>query len=131
MNNGKEICRHLKAVRRDIAEQNNIDLQQEECTHEGDCQGTCPKCEQEVQYLEQKLTERKRLGKAVSVIGIAAGIAGSMALTSCGRNIGGEPPVPETGMVIEEPLMGDPAVPDSTETDTTPNNLPAGIYIPE
>ena len=75
-NNGKELCRHLKAVRREIAEQNGIELHQEECTHEGPCMGTCPRCEQEVKFLENKLSERKRLGKAVAIVGIAACING-------------------------------------------------------
>ncbi len=83
-NNGKELCRHLKAVRREIAEQNGIELHQEECTHEGPCMGTCPRCEQEVKFLENKLSERKRLGKAVAIVGIAAStVVSSVAVTSC------------------------------------------------
>lgn len=116
MSTGKEVCRHLKAVRRDIADTNDIELIQEECTHEGPCMGTCPKCEQEVRYLEEKLSERKRLGKAASVIGVAATIAGSIALSSCNQPLGGDPLPPE-GMIIEQPLDGDPYVPeDSTST---------------
>ncbi len=110
MSSGKEVCRHLKAIRRDIAEQNGIELCQEECTHKGECMGTCPRCEQEVRYLETKLAERSRLGKAVSVIGIAAGLAGSVALTSC------EMIVPTGGVPYVEELQGDPA-PDSIETE--------------
>ena len=110
------MCRHLKAVRRDIADKNDIELIQEECTHEGPCMGTCPKCEQEVRYLEEKLSERKRLGKAASVIGVAATIAGSIALSSCNHPLGGDPLPPE-GMIIEQPLEGDPYYPeDSTST---------------
>jgi len=116
MSTGKEVCRHLKAVRRDIAEHNDIELIQEECTHEGPCRGTCPKCEQEVRYLEEKLSERKRLGKAASVIGVAATIAGSIAFTSCNQPLGGDPMLPQ-GMITEQPLEGDPYFPeDSTST---------------
>ena len=75
MNNGKEVCKRLKKVRREIADANEIPLIQEECTHEGDCMGTCPRCEQEVKFLENKLSERKRLGKAVAIVGIAASTA--------------------------------------------------------
>ena len=78
--------------------------------------GTCPKCEQEVRFLEEKLSERKRLGKAASVIGVAATIAGSIALSSCNQPLGGDPLPPE-GMIIEQPLEGDPYYPeDSTST---------------
>ena len=117
MSSGKEVCRHLKAVRRDIADTNDIELIQEECTHEGPCMGTCPKCEQEVRYLEEKLSERKRLGKAASVIGVAATIAGSIALSSCNQPLGGDPMPPEGMPPYEEPLGGVPYIPeDSTST---------------
>ena len=118
MSTGKEVCRHLKAVRRDIADKNDIELIQEECTHEGPCRGTCPKCEQEVRYLEEKLSERKRLGKAASIIGVAATIAGSVALTSCNQPLGGDP-LP-AGMPPEEILEGDPYLPDDSTTTQLP-----------
>lgn len=120
MSTGKEVCRHLKAVRRDIADKNDIELIQEECTHEGPCRGTCPKCEQEIRYLEEKLSERKRLGKAASIIGVAATIAGSVALTSCDQPLGGDP-MPE-GMIIEQPLEGDPYIPDDSTTTQLPDS---------
>ena len=61
----------LKEVRRKIADANDIPLQERECTHTGDCAGTCPYCESEVRYLERELSKRKSLGKAVAVAGIA------------------------------------------------------------
>jgi len=116
MNNGKDICERLKEVRREIAKANGIRLVQPECTHKGDCMGTCPRCEQEVRYIEGELSKRRQLGKAVSIVGIAA-IAGTLALTSCvsaGELPTGEPYVPD----IEEPLQGDPVDP-TIESDTT------------
>ena len=68
---GKEICRTLKNVRRAIAQANSISYEPTECTHKGPCAGTCPRCEQEMRYLEQQLSLRKRLGKAVAVVGVA------------------------------------------------------------
>ena len=47
MNTGKAKCERLKQIRKDLAEQLNIDLQQKECTFKGNCKGTCPKCKQE------------------------------------------------------------------------------------
>lgn len=82
MKQGKQTCKILKEIRRQIAEANDIELITSECQYQGDCLGTCPKCESEVRYLEQQL-ERKRLaGKAVSLLGISAGVI-TMA-TSCG-----------------------------------------------
>lgn len=71
MSRGKTTCKVLKEVRRKIADANDIPLQEHECTHTGDCAGTCPYCESEVRYLERELSKRKSLGKAVAVAGIA------------------------------------------------------------
>ena len=80
MERGKEICRILKEIRRQIAKANDIEFVTEECRHKGDCAGTCPKCESEVRWLEQQLQLRRQLGKAVAVVGVSMGLA---ALTSC------------------------------------------------
>ncbi len=72
--NGKEKCKILKEIRRDIAKNNDIPLEIPECTHKGDCKGTCPRCEAEVKYLERKLDERRRRGFKVAVAGISAGL---------------------------------------------------------
>ena len=71
MNHGKNICNQLKAIRRNIANENNIDLEITECTYKGECLGTCPQCEAEVRYLEKELARRLTLGKAATVAGIA------------------------------------------------------------
>ncbi len=80
---GKNICKQLKAVRQHIAEENNIPLPQRECTYEGPCRGTCPRCEAEVQYLEQSLASRLKLGKAATVAGL------SLSLAACNANHNG------------------------------------------
>ena len=77
---GKKICGYLKGIRRKIAEENDIKLDIPECTYEGECRGTCPRCEWEVQYLEKTLFERMKLGKIATISGIALG------LSACGGN---------------------------------------------
>lgn len=52
MTRGKMTCRILKEIRRQIAEANDIEFVTSECRYQGDCAGTCPKCEAEVRYLE-------------------------------------------------------------------------------
>lgn len=74
MKRGKAICRTLKDVRQCIADANGISYRPHECHYEGECQGTCPACEKEKAYLEYQLEVRRRLGKAVSVVGVAAGV---------------------------------------------------------
>ena len=80
MKRGKWICNTLKEVRMQVAKANDITYAPTECHHEGDCAGTCPKCEAEVRWLEQQLQLRRQLGKAVAVVGVSVGLA---ALTAC------------------------------------------------
>ena len=75
MNQGKNICKCLKEIRKNIAEENGIPLEQKDCTYNGECNGTCPCCEEELRYLESKLTERMRLGKVATLASIAIGLA--------------------------------------------------------
>ena len=77
MKRGKNICRILKEIRKQIAEENDIKLVIEECTYQGDCLGTCPKCEAEVRYLERELEKRQRMGKAAMVAGLSVGLLGT------------------------------------------------------
>ena len=71
---GKQTCKILKEIRRQIAEANGIEFATSECRYKGDCLGTCPKCEAEVRYLEQQLRARSLAGKAVALAGISAGM---------------------------------------------------------
>ena len=68
---GKQRCKILTEIRRQIAENNDIEYVVSECKHQGDCLGTCPKCEAEVRYLERELERRRKLGMAVTVAGLA------------------------------------------------------------
>ena len=74
MAKGKQTCKILKEIRKQIAEENDIKLVIEECTYKGDCLGTCPKCEEEVRYLERELEKRQRLGKVAMVAGLSVGL---------------------------------------------------------
>ena len=74
MARGKQTCKILKEIRRQIAEANGIEFATSECRYKGDCLGTCPKCEAEVRYLEQQLRSRSLAGKAVALAGISAGM---------------------------------------------------------
>ncbi len=74
MARGKQTCKILKEIRRQIAEANGIEFATSECRYKGDCLGTCPKCEAEVRYLEQQLRSRSLAGKTVALAGISAGM---------------------------------------------------------
>ena len=105
MERGKEICKALKEIRRQIALSNDIELVTSECRHKGNCSGTCPKCEQEIRYLEEQLAARKRLGKATRVVGLSIGLAAlaPALFTSCDPD--------------DQPLQGEPAFPPAEQTE--------------
>ena len=81
MARGKQTCKILKEIRRQIAEANDIEFITSECRYKGDCLGTCPKCEAEVRYLEQQLRLHQRMGKAIALAGISAGM---ITFSGCG-----------------------------------------------
>lgn len=66
----KEKCKALKKIRKSIADSLNIDLHQTECTFQGKCSGTCPKCRQEEDILNKALLAR------------TAAVAGAVVLTA-------------------------------------------------
>lgn len=119
---GKSKCKILKDIRKSIAEENDIALVVSECTYQGECSGTCPKCEAEVRYLERELLKRQNAGKAVVIAGLAATMmASSVACSILPSHTvqGGLEPVDEMWeekgtFEIENPLMGDPAPVDET-----------------
>lgn len=122
MSHGKDICKELKAVRRSIAEENGIELEMPECTYQGPCRGTCPRCESELRYLENALAERLRMGRTAKVAGIALALASTAAAGAQSTGVatvkGNETPAPvcagETPALqnvapLREAVMGKPA----------------------
>ena len=76
---GKQKCKILKEIRQRIADENDIPWVTQECTHKGNCRGTCPKCESELRELERQLAARQALGKRVAVAALCTGLAFSSA----------------------------------------------------
>jgi hypothetical protein len=95
MTYGRKICNTLKEIRQQIADKNKIEYTTSECSFEGECQGTCPKCDAELQYIENELHKRKHFGKAATVAGIALGMA--MPFSGCTE---GKPPPTEENYYI-------------------------------
>ena len=76
---GKEKCKALKELRQKIAESNDISFAVSECSHKGDCKGTCPKCDAELKYLERELDKKRKLGKSIVLAGLSACLTGVVA----------------------------------------------------
>ena len=135
---GKNKCKILKEIRQRIADENDIPYVTRECTYQGDCLGTCPKCESELRYLERELAKREARGKRVAVAALCAGMTFSVA--GCGLNkpiIGGEPDI--AGMMeYSEPdsseevfvTEGEVAWPED-ESGTAGPEIQGGIAAPE
>ncbi len=120
---GKQKCKILKEIRQRIADENDIPYVTRECTHKGECRGTCPRCEAELRYLEEQLRKRQSLGKRVAVAALCAGMA--MGVSACGP----EPAVPQSNVSIFQTSGTRPtAKPSPTES---PIDLAGAIDWPD
>ena len=124
--NGKSKCKILKDIRRAIAEENDIAFVTSECKFQGECSGTCPKCEAELRYLEQQLEKRQRLGKAVAVSALSLSLLTSAA--ACEPLFGQKP---DNQLVGDVPYVSDTAetfegapMPETTEDQLVLGELP-------
>ena len=106
--NGKSKCKILKDIRKKIAEDNDITYVTSECKYQGDCSGTCPKCEAELRYLEEELAKRKNVGKTVAVAGIAAALV--VSASGCTLDF----PMQTAGMATTQPNTGYQTEPSET-----------------
>lgn len=126
MAKGKSTCKILKEIRSRIAEANDIEYVTSECKYKGDCLGTCPKCEAEVRYLEQQLSLRRGLGKAVIVAGLSAGM---LVFSGCANDSKREvkyDPVVDTNLFDDIPMEEDICFVGEINNDTLPDEN--GIY---
>ena len=140
MAKGKQTCKILKEIRKQIAEENDIELITSECTYKGDCLGTCPKCEAEVRYLERELEKRQRMGKAAVIAGLSVSTFAAASCAGCGpvQPLAGMPAdafdsskVTCSDTIDKEPLAGDvemvvPVV-QRTDPDTVVNEPLMGL----
>ncbi len=144
---GKRKCSLLKSIRCKIAEQNGIEFSTPECTFQGECRGTCPKCEEELRYLTEELKKIRRSGGRVAVAGIAATMIATSA-SGCARQLEefslpldyteeqvdnryeltGDVAWPGEGEIVDE-LTGDVEYPDGGTFSTT--GVLAAPVVPE
>ena len=134
MYKGKSTCRELKKIRKMIAEQNNIPLEDSECHYEGDCSGTCPKCDAEVRFLENALRKGQQLGKAVALSGVA------LSLAACSNQTTGEMPFDDTVDSADVMMQNDSVDTDTVKTEAAsfpdvdlpiPGGIIEGIDYPD
>lgn len=87
----KEQCRELKTIRAQMAADLGIDLKQRECTYEGYCSGTCPKCKSEEMQLNAAILKLQMqeldMKKRVATAGLT--MIAAMTLSGCGRTVDG------------------------------------------
>ena len=138
---GKQKCRILKEIRQRIADENHIPYVTRECRYQGECAGTCPRCESELRYLEQQLSLRASLGKRVTVAALCAGMA--LAAAGCaparqaakpdgGSELSGaisyeEPtPSPEPSVFV---TTGEVAWPEETAPPDEPEVVPVPVEL--
>ena len=116
---GKNKCKILKEIRQKIADENDIPYVTRECSYQGDCKGTCPKCEAELRYLEQELEKRKNLGKAVAVAAVAASLTFTAGCVPSGS--GAE--------IADDPATTTPTAEVDVLDGEVPTELQGDVYV--
>ncbi len=129
---GKNKCKILKEIRQKIADENDIPYVTRECSYQGECSGTCPKCEAELRYLERELEKRRAMGKAVAVAAIAASLTLN---TGCVPGSSGpvteDPATAGTSASTEEILEGEVEATDYEVVGIAPAELAGETIDPE
>ncbi len=118
MDVNKEKCKALKQIRKRIADVLDIDLHQRECTFEGKCSGTCPKCRQEEEQLNQAILAKTAV--AAGVVTMAVGLSGCTPAAK--GTVEGVGPILIKNAVTEQQLAG--------EEEYIPPETGAVEYIP-
>lgn len=54
---GRRVCRVLKAIRRNLIKENGLGIVQPVCRHKGNCPGTCPRCEEELDEINRRMVD--------------------------------------------------------------------------
>lgn len=118
--NGKEKCKILKEIRAQIAKNNDIEWIVSECKHQGDCLGTCPKCEAELRKLEKELEIKRNLGHVVAITGLSMMLAGCSVFEGIlPPKDGGDVPNPDGDLAGDVEIVGEVEAPidDDIEFD--------------
>ena len=100
---GKEICNFLRQIRQQIAKDNGIPYTTDECKYQGECSGTCPKCDSEASFLNEEIRRR-----GINITKFVAATGLTLALSSCDTT---NPNLPVRGKMLSdtetEHLQGD------------------------
>ena len=139
MDINKEKCKYLKKVRKALADKLGLDLHQTECTYEGKCSGTCPKCRQEEKILNTAILKRGTLAIAATATAVTLTGCDSDAVTpgkiiDALRQAGNKETVELSGEVPDDNfvLEGDvPYIPESTVSDPDTESAKTDSSEPE
>lgn len=84
----KSRCKQLKEIRKNMAAELGITLNQSECQYQGYCSGTCPKCQAEERLLNNAIKKQQRKVNNWKKKTMVAGVlmATTLTMTSCTLN---------------------------------------------
>lgn len=118
MDVNKEKCKALKKIRKKLADTLGVDLQQRECTYEGKCSDTCPKCKQEEEQLNRAIVAKSAL--AAGTVAVTVGLTGC---THMFQPLEGDTVISNPTTTVEE-LTGEEIVgPEEPDTEKATDGL--------
>ena len=112
--NGKDKCEELKRIRKELAQQNDIEYNPADCTLEGSCSGVCPTCQKEADYILKELQKRIDAGEPVNMdVDLENRLSQVEDEEELGNTDDPNIAINSDGMVPEpELLMGEPSIED-------------------
>lgn len=67
---GRKICDTLRDIRRKIAAANGIPFETKDCHATRPCRGTCPVCDEEINYLNEQIRNKQLMGEEIILDGL-------------------------------------------------------------
>lgn len=129
MEKGKQKCEQLKSICKAFAEANGIDYTPSVCSSTEECNGTCPKCEAEAEYIMNKVKEKSSSLVAVpdSVDGTPGTIDQEIEIVEMTDIVSCEEVLSTRGIIIEDEsilsILGESDLPDDIIVDVTSGDI--------
>ena len=112
---GKDKCEILKKIRSEFAQKNGIDYSPSECNHDGDCNGVCPRCEEEAKMLLKTTIDED--AEAVEIVYLDSTVTSDNILFSEGNFLMEVDDEPNHALIVEDEVLGGDIMIDNNDNE--------------
>lgn len=112
---GKDKCEILKKIRSEFAQKNGIDYSPSECNHDGDCNGVCPRCEEEAKMLLKTTIDED--AESVEIVYLDSTVTSDNILFSEGNFLMEVDDEPNHALIVEDEVLGGDIMIDNNDNE--------------